>query len=116
MSAARLVFQCGWRGGGDFQPGRFRMCHGFGDRRVAIETFRGRIDQSRLSPAASSVRHLHDGHGCGAVYETTRDKIDAPLNVLGAPGHVPALQIPLSRRGDDSFFALCLSCINAGDG
>ena len=47
-------------------------------------------------------------------YETTLDKIDAPLNVLATLAHVPVLQIPLSAGAMISFFALCLSCINAG--
>jgi amino acid transporter len=47
-------------------------------------------------------------------YTTTLDKIDAPLNVLATLAHVPALQVPLSLGAMVSFFALCLSCINAG--
>ena len=47
-------------------------------------------------------------------YSTTLDKIDAPLNVLAQLAHVPILQVPLSLGAMVSFFALCLSCINAG--
>jgi amino acid transporter len=47
-------------------------------------------------------------------YKDTLDKIDAPLNVLAALSHVPLLQVPLSLGAMLSFFALCLSCINAG--
>ena len=47
-------------------------------------------------------------------YATPLDKIDAPLNVLAQLAHVPVLQIPLSLGAMVSFFALCLSCINAG--
>ena len=49
-----------------------------------------------------------------AGYATPLDKIDAPLNVLAELAHVPALQIPLSLGAMVSFFALALSCINAG--
>ncbi|MEJ1962850.1 MAG: APC family permease [Gammaproteobacteria bacterium] len=47
-------------------------------------------------------------------YSTSLDKIDAPLNVLAQLAHVSALQIPLSLGAMVSFFALCLSCLNAG--
>ena len=47
-------------------------------------------------------------------YSTTLDKIDAPLNVLATLAHVGILQAPLSLGAMISFFALCLSCINAG--
>jgi len=47
-------------------------------------------------------------------YSITLDKIDAPLNVLATLAHVPALQVPLSLGAMVSFFALCLSCVNAG--
>lgn len=47
-------------------------------------------------------------------YSTSLDKIDAPLNVLATLAHVPALQAVLSLGAMVSFFALCLSCINAG--
>jgi amino acid transporter len=39
---------------------------------------------------------------------------DSPLNVLAQLAHVPLLQIPLSLGAMVSFFALCMSCINAG--
>lgn len=47
-------------------------------------------------------------------YSTTLDKIDAPLNVLAQLAHVGWLQVPLSLGAMISFFALALSCINAG--
>ena len=47
-------------------------------------------------------------------YSTSLDKIDAPLNVLATLSSVPILQVPLSLGAMISFFALCLSCINAG--
>ena len=47
-------------------------------------------------------------------YSTTLDKLDAPLNTMAQLAHVPALQIPLSIGAMVSFFALCLSCLNAG--
>jgi amino acid transporter len=47
-------------------------------------------------------------------YTTPLDQIDAPLNVLATLSHVPVLQVPLSLGAMVSFFALCLSCINAG--
>jgi amino acid transporter len=47
-------------------------------------------------------------------YSTTLDKIDAPLNVLATLAHVPAFQVVLSLGAMVSFFALCLSCVNAG--
>ena len=47
-------------------------------------------------------------------YSTTLDKIDAPLNIMAQLAHVPLLSIPLSLGATVSFFALCLSCINAG--
>lgn len=47
-------------------------------------------------------------------YSTTLDKIDAPLNVLADLAHVGILQVPLSLGAAISFFALCLSCLNAG--
>jgi amino acid transporter len=47
-------------------------------------------------------------------YQTPLDQIDAPLNVMAVLAHVPALQAPISAGAMFSFFALCLSCINAG--
>ncbi len=47
-------------------------------------------------------------------YATPLDQIDAPLNVMAVLAHVPALQAPISAGAMISFFALCLSCINAG--
>jgi amino acid transporter len=47
-------------------------------------------------------------------YATPLDKLDSPLNVLAQLAHVPLLQIPLSLGAMVSFFALCMSCINAG--
>lgn len=47
-------------------------------------------------------------------YATPLDKIDAPLTVLAELAHVPALVVPLSLGAMISFFALALSCINAG--
>jgi amino acid transporter len=47
-------------------------------------------------------------------YKTTLDQIDAPLNVLATLSNVPILQIPLSLGAMVSFFALCMSCLNAG--
>lgn len=47
-------------------------------------------------------------------YKTLLDQIDAPLNVMAVLAHMPALQAPLSAGAMISFFALCLSCINAG--
>jgi amino acid transporter len=44
----------------------------------------------------------------------TLDAIDAPLNVLSGMYGVPWLSIPLSAGAMVSFFALALSCINAG--
>jgi amino acid transporter len=47
-------------------------------------------------------------------YSTTLDKLDAPLNTLATLAHVGPLSIPLSLGAMVSFFALNLSCINAG--
>jgi amino acid transporter len=47
-------------------------------------------------------------------YSTTLDKLDAPLNTLATLAHVAPLSIPLSIGAMVSFFALNLSCINAG--
>ncbi|WP_321962048.1 APC family permease [Paraburkholderia sp. J7] len=47
-------------------------------------------------------------------YHEPLDQIDAPLNVMAQMAHVGLLQIPLSVGAMVSFFALCLSCINAG--
>jgi amino acid transporter len=47
-------------------------------------------------------------------YAKTLDGIDAPLNVLSTMYGVPWLAIPLSAGAMTSFFALALSCINAG--
>jgi amino acid transporter len=47
-------------------------------------------------------------------FSQTLDKLDAPLNTLSAIYHVPAFAVPLSLGAMVSFFALCLSCINAG--
>jgi amino acid transporter len=44
----------------------------------------------------------------------TLDAIDAPLNVLSGMYGVPWLSIPLSAGAMVSFFALALSCMNAG--
>jgi amino acid transporter len=40
--------------------------------------------------------------------------LDAPLNTLATLYKVPAFAVPLSAGAMVSFFALCLSCINAG--
>jgi amino acid transporter len=47
-------------------------------------------------------------------YSTTLDKLDAPLNTMAQLAHIPILQAPLSLGAMISFFALCLSCLNAG--
>jgi amino acid transporter len=47
-------------------------------------------------------------------YKQTLDQIDAPLNVMSVLAHMPILQAPLSAGAMVSFFALCLSCVNAG--
>jgi amino acid transporter len=47
-------------------------------------------------------------------YSKTLDQIDAPLNVLSGMYNVPYLSIPLSAGAMVSFFALALSCMNAG--
>lgn len=47
-------------------------------------------------------------------YSTTLDKIDAPLTVLATLYHAPVFIVPLELGAMVSFFALCLSCINAG--
>jgi amino acid transporter len=47
-------------------------------------------------------------------YPTTLDKLDAPLNTMAQLARVPLLQVPISIGAMVSFFALCLSCINAG--
>lgn len=47
-------------------------------------------------------------------YSDPLDKIDAPLNVMAELAHVGLLKIPLSLGALVSFFALCLSCVNAG--
>jgi amino acid transporter len=49
-----------------------------------------------------------------AGYKTPLDQIDAPLNVMATLARVPILQAPLSAGAMISFFALCLSCVNAG--
>ncbi len=47
-------------------------------------------------------------------YSTTLDQLDAPLNTLADLASVGVLKIPLSAGAMISFFALCLSCLNAG--
>ena len=47
-------------------------------------------------------------------YSPSLDKLDAPLNTLAQLAKIPLLQVPLSLGAMISFFALCLSCINAG--
>ncbi len=47
-------------------------------------------------------------------YAKTLDAIDTPLNVLATMYSVPWLSIPLSIGAMVSFFALALSCMNAG--
>lgn len=47
-------------------------------------------------------------------YSKTLDNIDAPLNVLASMYKVPWLAIPLSIGAMVSFYALALSCMNAG--
>jgi amino acid transporter len=47
-------------------------------------------------------------------YSQTLDQLDTPLNTLATLAHVPLLSIPLSLGAMVSFFALNLSCINAG--
>jgi amino acid transporter len=47
-------------------------------------------------------------------YSKTLDAIDTPLNVLSGMYGVPWLSIPLSIGAMVSFFALALSCMNAG--
>jgi len=47
-------------------------------------------------------------------YSTPLDKLDTPLNTLATLAHVAPLSIPLSIGAMVSFFALNLSCLNAG--
>ena len=47
-------------------------------------------------------------------YSTPLDQLDTPLNTLATLAHVAPLQIPLSLGAMVSFFALNLSCLNAG--
>jgi amino acid transporter len=47
-------------------------------------------------------------------YSTPLDKLDTPLNTLATLANVPILSIPLSLGAMVSFFALNLSCLNAG--
>ena len=47
-------------------------------------------------------------------YSQTLDKIDAPLTVLATMYHAPLFIVPLELGAMVSFFALCLSCLNAG--
>jgi amino acid transporter len=47
-------------------------------------------------------------------YSTTLDKIDAPLSVMCDIYKVPFLSLPLCAGAMASFFALALSCMNAG--
>jgi amino acid transporter len=47
-------------------------------------------------------------------YSTTLDKIDAPLTVMANLVHMPYLALPLCACAMASFFALALSCMNAG--
>jgi amino acid transporter len=47
-------------------------------------------------------------------YSTTLDKIDAPLSVMADIYKVPFLSLPLCAGAMASFFALALSCMNAG--
>ena len=47
-------------------------------------------------------------------YKTTLDAIDAPLSVMARLAGMPALQAPISLCAMLSFFALHLSCVNAG--
>ena len=47
-------------------------------------------------------------------YSQPLSALDAPLNTLATMYNVPILAVPLSIGAMVSFFALCLSCINAG--
>ncbi len=47
-------------------------------------------------------------------YKTTLDAIDAPLSVLATLAHMQVLVAPLAAGAMLSFFALHLSCVNAG--
>jgi amino acid transporter len=47
-------------------------------------------------------------------YSTPLDQLDTPLNTLATLAHVAPLQVPLSIGAMVSFFALNLSCLNAG--
>ena len=47
-------------------------------------------------------------------FSTPLDKLDTPLNTLATLANVPLLSIPLSLGAMVSFFALNLSCLNAG--
>jgi amino acid transporter len=47
-------------------------------------------------------------------YSTPLDKLDTPLNTLATLANVAPLSIPLSLGAMVSFFALNLSCLNAG--
>ena len=51
--------------------------------------------------------------GTAGYHEPLAD-LDAPLNVMARLAHVGYLQIPISVGAMFSFFALALSCINAG--
>ena len=93
----------------------FECATAFGDeakRSAEIDPARG-LAQSRHFRRVLHLRHLHHGDG-RARLSTPLDQIDAPLNVMAVLAHVPVLQAPISAGAMISFFALCLSCINAG--
>lgn len=68
----------------------------------------------RCSPSKPGSRKFYTEVFGVRSYEQTLDHIDAPLNVLASLYGVPYLQLPISAGAMFSFFALALSCMNAG--
>lgn len=93
----------------------FESCTAFGDEaRNPLKTIPRAVLLSLVLSGAFFVFvtyvMVQTTHG----YATTLDQISTPLNVMASLVHMPYLAAPLSACAMLSFFALNLSCLNAG--
>jgi amino acid transporter len=93
----------------------FESCTAFGDEaREPLKTIPRAVLMSLILAGAFFVFVTYVEVDITHGYSTTLDQIAAPLNVMAQIVHMPYLAAPLSACAMVSFFALNLSCLNAG--
>jgi amino acid transporter len=93
----------------------FESCTAFGDEaRHPLKAIPRAVLQSLILAGAFFVFVTYVEVQITHGYSTTLDQIAAPLNVMAQIVRMPYLAAPLSACAMVSFFALNLSCLNAG--